>query len=200
MGYRYHLYKVPKDFVKETQCCETLEQFREVYFKYLPESKHEMSISENTYSLYEIGQNLLCCEDGNFCDEMHLHGDTLFKSLELRKRFMEDDCIILDDKDGLKAAIEFCRTQVIEWYEDLLREKSENSWNTSSQIDRMKSFVTQALNRWRSEWVPEYRPYNLGVNTPKLNHHECWEFVLWDLVQVYKSFDWDNYSIMFMGW
>ena len=103
MGYRYHLYKVPKDFVKETQCCETLEQFREVYFKYLPESKHEMSISENTYSLYEIGQNLLCCEDGKFCDEMHLHGDTLFKSSCGRTDFPGGDCLSM--RKSLKRLI-----------------------------------------------------------------------------------------------
>ena len=200
MSYRYHLYKVPKDFVNETQSCETLEQFREVYFKYLPKSKHDISISENTYSLYDIGEDLMCCEDGSFCEEMHLHGDTLFTNIELRKRFVEDDCIILDDKDGLKAAIEFCRNKVVDWYEDLLREKSNDSWNDAPQIDRMKQFVNLALGRWKSEWVTDYRPYNLGVNSKRLNNHGCWEFVVWDLVNVYKTFDWDNYSIMFMGW
>ena len=200
MSYRYHLYKVPKTFVSETRDCKTLEDFTQIYLKYIKENQKEQFYSENHYSLYDIGQDILCCEDGKFCDEMHLYGDALFTSLELREKFFEDDCIILDDKEGLRAAIEFCRTKIIDWYDDLLQEKSKDSWNTGSQLDRMKQFVSLAKGRWESEWIPDYRPYNLSVDNPALNHHGCWEFVLWDLVRVYKSFDWDNYSIMFMGW
>ena len=89
---------------------------------------------------------------------------------------------------------------MVDWYEDLLREKSNDSWNDAPQIDRMKQFVNLALGRWKNEWLTDYRPYNLGVNNKRLNNHGCWEFVVWDLVNVYKTFDWDNYSIMFMGW
>ena len=198
MGHRYHLYEVPKTFINETALCDTLEQFREVYIKYAKDL--ELFNSENHYAIYEIGKDLMCTEDGNFDSEMHLHGDTLFKSIELRERFQSEDIIVLEDKEGLEAAIEWCRQHIINELKDLQREKSESRYDDRSQLDRMKSYVQSLLYSWESTYIPDYRPYRLNTDMDRLCSHECYDFIIWDLVRVYKNFDWKNNSIILMGW
>lgn len=198
MGHRYHLYEVPKSFIEETARCETIEDFKSVYLRYSKEP--EIFEAENHYAIYEIGKDLFCNEDCKFDEHMHLFGDTLFKSIELRQRFQSEDIVVLDDKEGLLAAIEWCRQQVLDTLKDLQNEKSSSRYDDRSQLDRMKSYVQSQLYCWESSYIPEYRPYRLDTNNERLCSHDCYQFIIWDLVRVYKNFDWENNSIILMGW
>ena len=198
MGHRYHLYSVPKTFIEETSRCQSIEDFKPVYLKYC--NVPEQFEFEKCYAIYEIGKDLLCLEDHKFDDEMHLHGDTLFKSVELRQRFESEDIIVLEDREGLLAAIEWCRKQIVDNLKDLQEEKSNSKYDDRSQLDRMKSYVQSKLYSWESYWIPDYRPYRLDPKCEKLCSHDCYDFIIWDLVRIYKTFDWENNSIILMGW
>lgn len=198
MGHRYHLYEVPKAFIEETAKCQTLAEFRNVYVQWCKDIKQFEN--ENHYALYEIGKDLFCTEDCEFNSDMHLYGDTLFKSIELRERFQDYDVIVLDDKIGLEQTIEWIRALMLKCMKELMMKNSPDRWDDRSQLDRMKDYIQCRIQCWESEFLLDFRPYILDTDKERLCRHELYDFIIWDLVRVYKNFDWQNNSIILMGW
>ena len=61
MSYRHRIYKIPRSFVEEARACSTMNEFKEVYKKYLtdPEVHFDWLEDENYYPLYHIGKQLV---------------------------------------------------------------------------------------------------------------------------------------------
>ena len=201
MSYRHRIYKFPKSFVEDCRACKTKEDFHEIYFKYCTDERinKKQLEEENYWPLYYIGEELFDFGDSyENSEEMYKHGDSLFYSLELREAY-DDYCPIFLDKSGLLCAIEWNRNKVADIYEDLMREKSSDRWNTQNQLDRMKAHIHDKVEEWRNEFFPELKPYDLS-DRPTLVSSWLFEYQIFDLVRVYKSIDWENDCIIFYGW
>jgi hypothetical protein len=197
MGYRQYLYEVDKNLVEEIRKCKTQTDFLKVCKKHNIE--YEEYEGEDAYvGLYNLGKPLF--EFGKYYDnssEMYKHGDSLFTTQELNEKFYDYGAIILD-KEGLICAIEWQRDRIISIYEDLLKEKSSNEFDERNQFDRMKEHIQSHL-RW---WKP-----HCGLGTaytldecPNLVNSWLYEHTIFDLVRIYKTFDWENKCLMFLGW
>ena len=124
--------------------------------------------------------------------------DSLFNSIELRKAY-DDNCPIVLDESGLLCAIEWNRNKVADIYEDLMREKSSDRWNTQNQFDRMKAHIHDKCQEWRNTDFPNLKPYDLS-DSKSIVSSWLFEYQIFDLVRVYKSIDWENDCILFYGW
>lgn len=201
MSYRHRIYKFPKSFAEECRTCQTKEDFQEIYFKYCtdPRVNKEWLEAENYWPLYHLGEQLFDFGDsyGN-SEEMYKHGDSLFYSIELREAY-DHFCPIVLDKSGLLCAIEWNRNKVADIYEDLMREKSIDRWNTQNQLDRMKAHIHDKVEEWRNSDFPDLTPYDLS-DRPTLVSSWLFEYQIFDLVRVYKQIDWEKDCIIFYGW
>lgn len=200
MSYRHRIYKFPKSFAEDCRACETKEDFQKVYFKYCTDERinKDQLESENYWPLYYLGEQLFDFGEYNNAEEMYKHGDALFYSLELREAYDDYSPIVLDES-GLLCAIEWNRNRVADIYEDLLREKSTDKWNTQSQFDRMKVHIKYQYEEWRNEFFPELKPYDLSDRKCIVSSWK-YEYQIFELVRVYKEIDWENDCIVFYGW
>lgn len=196
MGYRQYIYSVPTWLVEEIRKCKTEEEFIATMQKFRNEIVEYDEFENNYYvRLHSIGDRLF--EFGKYyenSDEMYKHGDSLFSSEELRKNYQEYGAIVLDP-DGIECAIEWLRQKVEKIYLDLLKENSDNTWDDRSQFDRMKSHMSDYAYWWKGKG-----PGNLDKETDCIVNSWLYEHEYFELVRIYKTFDWDNDSMIFLGW
>ncbi len=196
MGYRQYIYSVPTWLVEQIRKCKTESEFIATMQKFRNEIVEYDEFENNYYvRLHSIGDQLF--EFGKHyedSDEMYKHGDSLFSSEELRKNYQEYGAIVLDP-EGIECAIEWYRQKVEGFYLDLLKEKSDDTYDDRSQFDRMKNHIRDYAYWWKGKG-----PGNLDKETDCIVNSWLYEHEYFELVRIYKTFDWDNDSMIFLGW
>lgn len=201
MSYRHRIYQVPKTFIEDARNVSSIEEFKEVYAKYCHKDVSFAGCCEDDFfPLYYIGQELFDYGDRSEVGErMYDYGTPLFPNHEIDKKYEHYKPIILSE-EGLAFSIEFIKNQVANIYADLLREESSDKWKKNiSQLDRMKLHIKSVYEAWRPEFG-DYTAYNLNKSTDELALSWLWEHQIWDLIRIYKTFDWNNYALIFYGW
>lgn len=196
MGYRYYLCQVDKKLVKKIRECKTNEDLVKVCKDHFPKDSdvvYDCGDEDWWVSILEMGKELF--EFGKHyenAEEICKHGTELFTSKDLIESYCESDHVVLTE-EGLLCAIEWQKNRIVSVYEDLLREKSEDEWDCRTQEQRLKMHVRDYLNWWKFS----------AVNLDKRNTHVArsllYEHTIFDLVRIYKTFDWDKYCLVFMG-
>lgn len=93
-------------------------------------------------------------------------------------------------KDGLEAIIEYYRKEILNYYEELQNPKDRFSPDVQSHIRRK-------IDEWKAEYV---KPYDLGDNTESIVNSWNYEYVIFELVRLYKTIDTDSFEICIIGW
>ena len=196
MGYRQYLYSIDTWLVDEIKKCKTEDDFIKTMQKFRNEIVEYDTFDEHYYvPLHSIGDKLF--EFGKYyenSDEMYKHGDSLFTSDELNERYSDYGVIVIEE-DGLLCALNWQRKHIIEMYEDLLREKSVRDWDARPQLDRLIENAKDYLMWWKYS----NGPADLNKEHEQLVHSWLYEHTYFELARIYKTFDWDNKSMLFMG-
>lgn len=190
MGYRHYLYQVNKGLVDKIRACKTNDEYGEVFKANVSGGDDE----EEYFPIYDLGKTLF--EFGMYYEnagEMYKHGDSLFTSEELNERYEEYGAIVLD-KSGLLCAIEWQAKRITSIYEDLLKEKSISPYDGRSQFDRLAEHARDYLRWWK------HGACDLGENSDHVAGSWLYEHTIFDLVRIYKTFDWEKNCIVFVGW
>lgn len=219
MGYFYRFHKVPKHLVKELQQCKTQMDLLTLC------NKNEIPI-QNDECDFDYPEPFACksfgtkeCEAcdcfSGFLAEVYSIGEEIFNlggNSELVDSIKEVS-VPLFSTDALNTeyehfglrictqgafikAVEWYRKQVIEMYEDLLREKSVNECDTRTQAERWEEHIRSLGKEWLNEF---YVPYNFDKSQPTCRSGK-YEYLVFELVRAYKDFDWEHYDLMFLGW
>ena len=193
MGYRHYLYEIDKPFAEKIRKCKSVDDFISLVKREKPEIV-EYDDGNDYVPLYNLGRKIF--EFGIYyenADEMYKHGDILFYASALNEWY-EDYGAILIDEEGLKCAIDWNRNHVIGMYEDLLREKSIDEWNQRSQLDRLISNAESYLYWWKAN------PADMDKSHDRIVDSWLYEHEFFELVRIYKTFDWESKAMMFIGW
>lgn len=197
MGYRQYLYKVDKRLVNSIRACKTNDEYINVC-KYFNIKIDDYDDEDKYCPIYNLGKELF--EFGKYyenSDEMYKHGDSLFTSDELNKRYEDYGAIILDES-GLLSAIKWAKNRCVDIYKDLLKEESDDIYyKNMSQLDRLKAHVDDHLRWWESY---EYGACDMNKDNSLVACSWLYEHTIFNLVNIYKTFDWDNYCLIFAGW
>lgn len=193
MGYRQYFYEVSKDLVEKIRKCKTEKEFVAIIESAKPDAVERYG-EEEYVPLFNLGSAVY--EFGKYyenSDEMYKHGDSLFCSDELNEQYEEYGAIVVE-RSGVKCAIDFYGNKVKKIYEDLLQEKSASGWDDRSQIDRLKSHVKDYLYWW------EFGPADMDLSHDRIVRSWLYEHEYFELVRIYKTFDFENKALVFMGW
>ena len=193
MGYRQYFYKLSNDLIEKIRHCQTETEFVGLIKAEKPNAVEEYG-GETYVPLYDLGSYVY--EFGKYygnSDEMYKHGDSLFCSDELNEQYEYYGAIVVG-RSGVKCAIDFYREKVKKLYADLLQEQSSEEWDTRSQLDRLKAHAQDYLGWWEAE------PADLDLTHERIVSSWLYEHEYFELVRIYKTFDFDAYSLVFMGW
>ena len=194
MGYRQYLYSFDRSFAEKIRQCKTSQDFYDLVKAEKPDAVDDFFEDDLFIGLYDRGSQLYeFGKDYENSDEMYKHGDSLFSSDELNEKYEDFQPIIIDE-DGILCAIDWNRKHCVEMYEDLLREKSEREWDSRSQLERLKGHAETYLSWWKDD------PADLNKDHERLVSSWLYEHEYFELVRIFKTFDWEKNVMVFMGW
>jgi len=213
MGYFYRFHKVPKSLVKEIRKCETQMDFLKFCNKNdIPIINDECDVDCKKFGtkecetcscfvgflaeVYSIGEEIFNLGSNNeLVDSIKEVSVPLFSTDTLNDEYKHYGLRICTQGAFIKA-VEWYRKQVIEMYEDLLREKSVNECDTRTQAERWEEHIRSLGKEWLNEF---YVPYNFDKSQPTCRSGK-YEYLVFELVRAYKDFNWEHYDLMFLGW
>lgn len=210
MGYRHYLYKIDKEIVKDIQG----KTFDELWDKYTSEEEkafQEMMRErhgEEKYldidffkqeQIFEFGK--LYFEDT--AERIYETGRPLFDNKDIQEYFADYQPYIVT-KEALKIAIEIYEQKIINYYKGLF-EKDEKLCEPFFRIpfDKIdKSIQEKCVEHCRnqlSEWLRGFA-INKSEKDEKLTNSWQYEYEIFELLRLYKTFDFNKYDLLFYGW
>jgi len=173
MGYRNYLGKVKKSKHDELGSL-TNDQLVNLY--------GDVENNGDYVDVKEITDHVKLYELGKYCD---------FDITKTTKRFFkeklpyEDDCeFIIASKEFLESIIEDYKKYIINFYTNIQNNSEEK------KEYYFKNKIT--------EWVT-LNPYNLDLDNDTIVDSWKYEYAIFELVRIYKTFDWKNYLLIYSG-
>ena len=128
-------------------------------------------------------------------------GYPMFQDAEVWKS-MYDYSPYVVGKEGLLKAIEIYKRKIIDSYEDLLKDGAEYALpfgcnvkvDDIKSVDKLAEFVQDKITWWEGLGV-----IDLDESHEWLSKSWQYEHEIFDLVLLYKSIDWDKYTLIFLG-
>ena len=205
MGYRHYLYAVPKKQVEEIQACKTNEDWCNFAESYGYKVDRDCCDGESgRFSPYKIGSSIY--ELGKHSEigfKLEFERPSLFTSEELKERYSDDGFALLT-KDDFKAVIEFYRQKIIAWLESLLNpNESRIDANKLSKEERKHLEWEYEIKDKLDAWSGKYfgiSPIDLDESRERITGDWSYEYAIFELVRVYKIFDWENDDLVLVGW
>ena len=205
MGYRHYLYAVPKKQVAEIQACKTnddLCKFAENYGYKV--NRNYCGDGSGWVSPHKIGKELY--DLGKYSEigfKLESKRPSLFTSKELKERYSDDGFALLT-KDDFKAVIEAYRQKIIKWLQSLLNVDericfSDELTKEQYQFETLKQETQDKLDSWSGKYFG-ISPIDLDESRERITGDWSYEYAIFELVRVYKTFDWENDDLVLVGW
>lgn len=205
MGYRHYLYAIPKSQVEEIQACKTNNDWCKFAERYGYKIDWCVDDSGSGWlSPYEVGKELY--ELGKYSEigfKLESERPSLFTSEELKKIYSDYGFALLT-KDDFKAVIEAYRQKIVDWLQSLL-EPGDSSIVSSklSKEEKKILLLEQAAKDKLDSWSGKYfgiSPIDLDEGKERITGDWSYEYAIFELVRLYKVFDWENDDLVLVGW
>lgn len=190
MGYRHYFYAIPKTEIAEIRNCVTNEDF----CSWAKNHGYEVDRyeGEKPYcGIYNIGKKIY--EFGKYVDwafDMESKNEKVFLSDELKERY-EDFGFVLCTQDDFLTAINEYKRKVVSFLESLIE-------NGEVVSDRCKEDIKSRLYEWKNPFGT--KAINTDLSTSCISQSWLYEYAVFELVRLYKTFDWDNDALVLVGW
>lgn len=222
MSYRYHFLQTPVEFTEKLIRCKTTEEYNKLIFDTFPDAyeQHESACDPKDPDQIPVG-----FEEIKFNEKFEFNTGTVDETLaDIRQKSgnilscitdnYNDDrfYIAVVDKnllrqliDGVREIIEMSYLEMIEpeYHRHYIHEQNpERAEKILKIISEMQAaerelFIRNRANMWKAEFIA---PYNLDDSNDMLAQQWEFEYVIWDLVRLYKSLDWTKYNLLITGW
>lgn len=206
MGYRHRFATVSKD-VYDVVKDMTPEQLKEWVLKNQPEGWYDEGDGEGWFSHYLVlGQTEIFDfgKDCWFATDLMQRTKMLFNNPETANAM---EPISLCTREDFEFVIEEMRKHIHKYFKECFetyspeqmkhhfQEKAEE-WGDMTDILGLTDIAPDraaAINA-------QHRPYNMDVTREGLVSSWLYEYEIFELVLLYRTFNWDNTVLMFYGW
>lgn len=156
------------------------------------------------FSPYKIGTELY--ELGKYSEiafKLESERPSLFTSDKLKERYSDYGFVLLT-KDDFKAVIEAYRQKIVDWFENLLNpDKSQIISDKLSKEERKhlewEHEIKGKLEKWSGKYF-DILPIDLDENRGRITDSWSYEYAIFELIRLYKVFDWENNELVLVGW
>lgn len=199
MGYRHYFYKV------ENSLIETLHHIhKDAFYKWGADiGLVDLDDEEPYLPLYKIGEEFFSF--GKYyenADEIQQNGKPLFADSKLSERYEEYEPFIVG-KEAVLNAIEYQKGLIIKMYENMLLRTDEVRLEEDYDERSKEKMYEEHLNSMYREWKNGFDKViaiNLDESNPAITTSWKYEYSIFELVRLYKTTDWERYSLIFLGW
>lgn len=202
MGWRISLYKLPK---------QTADKWKNI----TEEQYHTEEVWDKLYDdltsecIYYDTLTDIICEDR----ENKLHSDFFVNNINTN-----ESAYITISKDQFLGIIEEVRQRIIRWFDgrridakgelgSSFKDKllMEEPWNTQTAMEANQGEWNIKANCWKirfkcKESDREYHYPNIDLHSKwKISGGNSYEYLIFDLIHIYKIFDWENDVLLAIG-
>lgn len=181
-----YLMKVNNKLVHDLQTTSTCDGLMDVVKKNNLSDVCDNFDNECYLKMHLIGEKLYSLGDAFDNVDIYNNHSTPLLVGEVQKEYEDYNLRILT-KEGLKKIIDRYHNDTVTYYERLLKEGKENSIRFLTNIKEILLSLSSPVEDF----------LNLDNNNLKLTKSYRKEFAIFNLVSIYKFFDWDNYSIIY---
>lgn len=132
-------------------------------------------------SIFEVGKRY------RHYQELYEISDFLFQNLSTP--YIQPRPLVIS-KNGLRQMIEWMRQDVFEHFENLN--------DTNEFYEHNSVFVSEEIKRKKELWK-DSNFLCLESDVPTLSFTSQWEYTIFDLVRIYKEFNWRDYHLVLVG-
>ena len=186
MGYRNYIGKLKKELNTNVTFEDLIERCR---------------VLENNYNLNYISPRMLVNEIhefGKYVNIKKLEGNLklYFLNPEVNEFFKSDYEFMEITKEGLELIIEEYAEYIANYYESLLKVDEIDILKGNTVEKKCVSAIESKFRTWKNEYMT---PYNLSEDCEHLSDSWEYEHSIFDLVRIYKTFDWENDTMIWYG-
>lgn len=200
MGYIHCLYAIPKKQIKEIQACKTPEDWT----NFAKRHDYPYDDDDGWLSPYKVGKEIY--ELGKHSEigfKLETERPSVFTSDELKEKYLDYGFALLT-KDDFKSIIEFYRQKIISWFKSLLEIKDSSKFTAEFtkeqyQFEILKREVQDKIDAWSGKYVG-ISPIDLDDDKEQITDDWSYEYAIFELVRLYKAFDWENNDLVLIGW
>ena len=201
MGYRHYFYLIEKKEV-ENVCDMTYNKLIDYV------EKQGWEIEDGWFSLMDAFNQKEIFEFGKLywddtADLIYKTGVPLFKNEETQKEF-SDYIPYVVGKPGLEKAIEIYKNKILNYFKSLVSPEciSENILEFNIEPKDLDTaevclYLKDKILKWSN--VFGCLPINMNEDKEEISNSWLFEYQIFELVRLYKSIDWDKYTILFYG-
>lgn len=206
MGYRHYLYAIPKKQVAEIQLCKTNDDWCNFAENYGYKVNRDYCGDRSGWvSPHKIGTELYGL--GKYSEigfKLESERPSLFTSEELKERYSDDGFALLT-KDDFKTVIEAYRQKIVDWLQSLLNPNESRIVSTKLSKEERKHLeweyeIKDKLDSWSGKYFGGILPIDLDESRERITGDWSYEYAIFELVRVYKVFDWENNDLVLVGW
>lgn len=187
MGYRHYFYRFPKAEIEAIKACKTNEELCN-WAESRGYSVHRYDGEPPYISIYDLGKEIY--EFGKYVGwafRMQENNESIFGSDELKERYQDYGPVLCAQEDFL-TAINNYKNNIIEYYKELLQ-RDEQAW---------KHHITGQLSEWENDFG--LCAVNTDLSVKHITSSWLYEYAIFDLVRLYKTFDFENDVLVLLGW
>lgn len=205
MSYRYRFAKAPKNYVERVSNMniQELMEFTKVHNEVAYECLDENDVWLTVWNIVKQTE-IFDFGDCPFVKAILSASTPLFQQKETDEYFTEN-CLRLCTKDTFLVGIDALRELIKQNYEKLRDSDSkeylffENKVKAWSKVSEFLD-ISQFSNDKQDSINRLHFPYNIAIDDEQIVSSWEYEYAIFELVRLYKSFDWDNNYLIFLGW
>lgn len=158
-------------------------------------------LMDNGEQLYRLKAHTELYEIGKY---FHLDSAFLLPFYDFDIKAMEESDFFILEKEGLLKIIDFYKSEIAEFYQDMFNDASKYldarvlNITDASVAGRIIGMLNNKANDWNSDWSKV-----IQLETGKdgeITGSWSMEYAVFNLVYILKTFDWENDYLIYSGW
>lgn len=132
--------------------------------------------------------------------------EPLFKKTDTNDYF-ESYMPYICTEQAFLAVIEAYRNYITDYYKKMLDNEDELKESCNEKIktwDKFSTIMNYSVNEENQDRMGRlniaHYPYNLNLKQERIVNSCLFEYEIFELVRLYKTFDWENNVLLFYGW
>lgn len=192
MGFRNYISFMPK---------EEYEQIKDF-------TKEELFAYKNAVSEFEDEEPYISVDDfgvelhgfGKYCDFTTEFHQPVFTNKETQDYFLVDNDFYRVNKEFLASIIEVYRLKIKTYYKELVDGITNDNIDSlpNEKVYEMFIHIRSMYHEW-NPFIESVVPYNLHEGD-EVTVSWKYEYVIFELVRIYKTFDWENNVMIYYGY
>lgn len=197
MGYRHYFYKLPKAELEEIKNCKSNAELCD-WAKNRGYGLEDYEDDEPYVPIYQIGKEV--CGFGKHVDwafDMQSKNESIFGTENLSESYSHYAPVICTEDDFL-LVIEYYKQKIVEYYKSLFETDHEEKVLGITLEQKWKNHISNQLNEWNNDFG--LCPLDTDRSRPNINRSWLYEYEIFELVRVYKTFNFENDALILLGW